>query len=184
MIAYGTHLADRALTRIPVVLVCLGLAGCTVFDEGPQLPCPRAVVLSEAAEMIEFRPGPGRDLTDELYRGEILGMSSTCEYDDDGYVDSDVLLTVGLTRGPAAEGNTGRFTYFVAITNPDDKVIAKQVFPVEVEYPGFGPRVAVQEEVGQRIHYAPNADARLYRIFIGFQLTQDQLDYLRRGRGG
>ncbi len=172
------------MTRVSVVFLGLVLAGCTVFDTGPQLPCPRAVVLSEAAEMVEFRPGPGRDLTDVLYTGEVVGMSSTCEYDNDGYVDSDVLLTVALTRGPAAEGNIGRFTYFIAITNPADKIIAKQVFPVEVEYPGFGPRVAVQEEVSQRIHYAPNADARYYRIIIGFQLTQDQLEFLRRSRGG
>jgi hypothetical protein len=178
------RLADRVMTRISVVFLGLVLAGCTVFDKGPQLPCPRAVILSDAAEMKEYRPGPGRDLTDVLYEGEIVGMSSSCEYDDDGYVDSDVVLTVGLARGPAAEGNIGRFAYFVAITNPDDKIIAKQVFPVEVEYPGFGPRVVVQEEISQRIHYAPNADARFYRIFIGFQLTQDQLDYLRRGRGG
>ncbi len=172
------------MTRLPVAFLCLVLAGCALFDKGPQLPCPRAVLLSEAAEMVEFRPGPGRDLTDVLYRGELVVMSWTCEYDDDGYVDSDVVLAVGLERGPAAEGNIGRFTYFVAITNPADKIIAKQVFPVEVEYPGFGPRVAVQEEVSQRIHYAPNADARYYRIIIGFQLTQDQLDFLRRSRGG
>ncbi len=172
------------MTRISVVVLGLVLAGCTVFDSGPQLPCPRVVVLSEAAEMVEFRPGPGRDLTDVLYEGEIIGMSATCDYDDDGYVDSDVLLAIRLARGPAAEGNIGRFTYFVAITDPNNKIIAKQVFPVEVEYPGFGPRVVVEEEIRQRIYYAPNPDAGFYRVFIGFQLTQDQLIYLRRSRGG
>ena len=172
------------MSHLPVVLLGLALAACTVFDTGPQLPCPRAVVLGEAAEMVEFRPGPGRDLTDVLYTGEVVGISSACEYDEDGYVDSEVLLTVALTRGPAAEGNIGRFTYFVAIADPDEKIIAKKVFPVEVEYPGFGPRVAVQEEIGQRIYYAPNADARFYRVFVGFQLTRDQLEFLRRSRGG
>ena len=85
--------------------------------------------------MIEFLPGPGRDLTDVLYTGEVIGLESTCEYDEDGYVDNDVLLTIGLSKGPAAEGNAGRFTYFVAITDPAERIIAKEVFPVEVEYP-------------------------------------------------
>ena len=172
------------MIRVPIVVLCLVLAGCTAFESAPQLPCPRVVVLSEAAEMVEFLPGPGRDLTDVLYVGEVVGMSSTCDYDDDGYVDSEVLLAIGLARGPAAEGNIGRFTYFVAITDPNNKIIAKQVFPVEVEYPGFGPRVVVEEEIRQRIYYAPNPDAGFYRVLIGFQLSQDQLDFLRRSRGG
>ena len=43
-------------------------------------------------------------------------------------------------------------------------------------------RVAAREELTQRFSYIPAADANLYRIYVGFQLTREQLDYQRKVR--
>ena len=140
-------------------------------------------MLGDATEVTEFRPGPGRDLTDVRFEGEIAGLESDCDYDEDGFVDVEVAVNLALSRGPAAEGNVGHYEYFVAIADPSDTIITKQSFPLDVEFPGAALRVEVQEEVRiERIVFAPAADASRFRVFVGFQLTRDQLDYLRRRR--
>ena len=40
-------------------------------------------------------------------------------------------------------------------------------------------RTRIQETVTTAFDYAPWPDASQFRIFVGFQLTRDQLEYLR-----
>ena len=181
--AVSTDRGQRPLGRMrrtPVTALFLVLAGCGLFGADILLPCPRSVVLADAAELVDFRPGPGRDLTDVRLEAAISGVRSDCEYDEDGFVDVDLDVAIELTRGPALEGGeAARAAYFVVITDPEDKVVAKRVFALDVEFPGAALRARTVQELTQRIHYLPEPSAAAYRIFVGFQLTRDQLDYLR-----
>ena len=168
--------------RCAAAATAAALAGCALFDDDPQPPCPRVFVLAEAEEVLQFRSGPGRDLTDIQFEAEITGLKSGCEYQEEGFVDVGVTMSFALSRGPAAEGDVGHFEYFVAITSPRETIIAKQVFALDVEFPGGAPRGAVTDDLTQRIYFRPFADASLYRILVGFQLTRDQIDYLRSRR--
>ncbi|MFQ5958244.1 MAG: hypothetical protein ACE5LF_02635, partial [Alphaproteobacteria bacterium] len=142
----------------------------------------RVVTLGEAKKVTLFRSGPGRDLTDVRFEGDIANLVPSCEYDNDGFVDVDVAIEMVFSRGPAAEGDIGSYEYFVAITDPTDNIIAKRVFPMDVEFPSSALRVGVIEEVTQRIFFTPEPDASQHRIFVGFQLSREQLDYLRSRR--
>jgi hypothetical protein len=164
-----------------IVLLGAVLAGCTALFGGdePQPPCPRVVVVGDAQRLTQFREGLGRDLTDVRFEAEITGLEPVCKYDENGIVKSDVAISMSVVRGPAAESNVSHYEYFVAITNPEGEIIAKRVFPVDVAFPEAILRVGVTEEITQRIAYAPEPDASRHRIFVGFQLTRDQLDYVR-----
>ena len=153
------------------------LGGCGLFGDDVPLPCPRVMMLGDAQQVTVFRPGPGRDLTDVLHEGEITGVQAVCEYDDDGYVDVDVAIVMILSRGPAMEDDMGRFEYFVAVTDPEDRILAKEIFGVDVEFPVALMRVAVTEAVSQRIFFRDRPDARGHRVIVGFQLTREQLEY-------
>ena len=166
--------------RCAAAAAAAALAGCAFFDDDPQPPCPRVLVVAEAEEVSQFRPGPGRDLTDIQFEAKITGLKSGCEYHEEGFVDVGANIVIALSRGPAAEGDVGHFEYFVAITDPRGTIIAKRVFALDLEFPGGAPRGAIADDVTQRIFFAPFADASLYRVLIGFQLTRDQIDYLRR----
>ena len=180
--AVSTDRGQRPLGRVrraTVTALFLVLAGCGLFGGDILLPCPRSVVLADAAELVDFRPGPGRDLTDVRLEAAISGVRRECEYDEDGFVDVDLDVAIELTRGPALEGGAARAEYFVVITDPEEKVVAKRVFVLDVEFPGAALRARTIQELTQRIHYLPEPSAAAYRIFVGFQLTRDQLDYLR-----
>ena len=171
------------LSRRAAPLLMLFLAGCSLLVATPQPACPRVVLVDEARAVTLYRPGPGRDLTDVRYRGAISGFTSKCEYNlDEGLVDVDLDLKLVFTRGPAAHEGDGRFDYFVAITDDADKVIAKRVFTVTPEFPTGVTRVGVTEKLTQEISYRPAKSASGNKIFVGFQLTRDQLAEKRRQR--
>ncbi len=164
--------------RALAALFCLVATGCGLFNDEYVPPCPRAVVLADAQAVIAFRPGPGRDLTDILHEGVITGLASGCEYDD-GTVDFDVDIGFELAIGPASPDGVGHWEYFVVVVDPDQQRVAKRTFTIDLQFEQAAFRTALVEPVTQRIVYAPWPDAGGYQIFVGFQLTREQLDYLR-----
>ncbi len=171
------------ICRAAAPLLGAVLTGCMLFGKGaPQPPCPRTAVVGDTQKVTQFRPGPGRDLTDIQFEGQIAGLLPDCDYDEDGFVDAGIVISMAFVRGPAAEGNLGRYEYFVAIADAAGEIIAKRVFAIAVEFPEAILRVGATEEITQRIYYAPEPDAGEHRIFVGFQLTQEQLDYIRSRR--
>ena len=161
-------------------MLCLGLTGCAaLFGDDIQPPCPRAVVLADAQSMTAFRPGPGRDLTDVLYEGAIVAVAGSCGYGDAGRVDVDVDVRLDLAIGPAAKDQEGHWQYFIVVADPERKLVAKRVFPVDLKFEQAVFRTTIIEEVSTQIAHAPWPDASEFRIFVGFQLTREQLDYLR-----
>lgn len=166
--------------RALAALFCLVATGCGLLGGDDYVPpCPRAVVLADAQSVTAFRPGPGRDLTDILHEGAIAGLASACEYDDDGYVDFDIDIGFELAIGPASPDGVAHWEYFVVVVDPDQKRVAKRTFTIDLRFEATAFRTQLVEQVTQRIVYAPWPDARGYQIFVGFQLTREQLDYLR-----
>lgn len=162
------------------VSVLLILTGCAAwFGEDRQPPCPRAVTLADVQIMTVHQPGPGKDLTDVLVNGGITKAVSFCKYDDEGRIDASVFIDFNLSIGPAAKDSTGQWQYFVAVTDPDDNVVDKRVFTIDLKFEQAVFRTQIQEETRVNFAYAPWANAADYRIFVGFQLTRDQLEYLR-----
>ena len=169
----------QSLRRTGAVLLCLGLGACTYFEETYQPPCPRAAVVDDAKAVSSFRDGPGRDLTDILYEGLIVGVGGDCSYHEDGYVEADLSVRFNLSIGPALEDGIGRWQYFVVILDPDGQRIAKKVFNIELAFEQASSQTGLMDLTTQRISYSPWPDARGYRILVGFQLTREELDYLR-----
>jgi len=160
--------------------LCLLLTGCAaLFGEDIQPPCPQAITVADAQTMTAHQPGPGRDLTDVLSNGSIKGMVTDCLYDEEGRVDATVTVGLDLTIGPATRDNTGQWQYFILVTDPEEKFVAKRVFTVNLQFEPAVFRAQIQEAIQTEFEYAPWPDAGNFRIFVGFQLTRDQLEYLR-----
>ena len=58
----------------------VALAGCGLFDKEPPKPCPLALVLKDAGEVVRYRPGAGRDLLDVVYHASFGRNSLECRY--------------------------------------------------------------------------------------------------------
>jgi len=133
-------------------------------------------MVKDAMRMTDYAPGGGRDLIDIRYNAQIVDIQWSCVYQvDQGFVDIDVNFFVRALRGPAAEGSQTTFPYFVAVADPDGVILAKRVFGIDIAFPGNALEIGHIETVRQRIRYPNLSSAASYTIFVGFQLTPEQL---------
>lgn len=170
------------------VLTTFVLAGCGIFDRSEPPPCPRASILADAAQVVRYREGPGRDLTDVEFQGEVTRLSSACEYQDRGaMVEMTVTVTIDVERGPAlAQGQQRRIAYFVSVVDRfNQEILNKAEFEIPFGFPAGRSRLTTgeAEQITQRIPIRPGRAGTDYEVLVGFRLTQEELDINRRRRG-
>ena len=149
----------------------LALAGCKDLD-GFRPGCPNVAVVRDAGTA--YVAGADGQLA---HKATLTGFGGTCEYDESG-VTIEADLSIRAQSGPAFAGGTAHYEYFVAVTDADRNVLAKQVFGADVNLSG-GTGV-VQERLVQFIPLPPTVDGRYYEVLAGFQLAPEQVEANRR----
>lgn len=170
----------RRAIRALLAAVALGVAGCAGDDTPP--PCPEVQVLTDTARMVAFA-GSGRDLTDKRFEAEIANTSLACEIretDRGPEVVAELQVLFELKKGPASRDNRLGLRYYVAVARDEDAVLSRRAFDLDAQLSGSQTRGQVVETLAPTIPLAPREDPRSYRIYVGFVLSQDQLDYNRR----
>jgi len=179
--AFSRFRLSSALAVVPLGL----LAACAgVFEQAEERPCPPVLLEASTATLTAFHPGPGRDLTDVELEAELAGYQGECQYnDDDGSVTVDLALDMMAALGPAATGRVHTIQYFVALPRFYPSERGKQVFEASLAFPDNIDRVRyVGEELSIEVPMDPNDSALDYPIYIGFQLTPEQVEYNRTQR--
>lgn len=178
------------LQTLALFAAAFTLAGCQsvgdrLGERAPNPgPCPNALALYDAHRLVAI---DGEELVYENvgFTGEILNVVSRCRYTDQDArpIEMELGLRLAFGRGPAAQGMTETYDLFVAVTGFDSVVIEKQIFPVTVEFRPGQERVEV-EEIFDPIRI-PRAEANTsgvnFEVLVGFELTQDQLEFNRSG---
>ena len=167
------------ISRLPAALLLTLLAGCSPEIDNFAPPCPRPSILRDANDLSRFR-GAGRDLTDSVLEGRIIGLSGSCKRDGAAIVVVQVSVGIELTRGPAANSRIAEFSYFVAVSE-GDRVMDKRVFNLRAEFPSNTDRLRLSgDEVELRLPVSAGKTAAAYQVTVGFQLTPDELEVNRR----
>ena len=175
---------QRAVVRLPAflpaaLLSALALAGCGLTGEStPPPPCPRIVALDGADSLVQFA-GSGRDLTDIAFEAEIAQLAGACSYDEDG-IDVTLQLRFRAARGPADTDRRAAFSYLVAIADLDQQVLSRESFDTAIEFRGTATRAGTLEELEQRVPLAEGRTGADYVIYVGFELSREELEYNRR----
>lgn len=179
MTAFTFRPSALHLSRVLLGLVALPiLASCA--SEPENRPCPQAVVLADASRQTKFN-GQGRDLTDVIFEASIQTGSLVCEYDENE-LDVDLDVQVVAARGPANTDRFANISYFVAVARTDRTVLARESFDIAIPFPGNRTRISAMEEIGQVITLAQGEDGSAYRIYVGLDLTREELEYNRANR--
>lgn len=155
-----------------LALLGSGLAACGGGGLTDPVRCPATTVLDGASGVIRLAPG-SQQVSHEV---QITGATANCGMEEGrGQVDSTLKFLV--TRGPGGQDGPVRFTYFVAISDPSSRILARRAFDVVVERGG---EQTITEELAQTIPVAPRARLEDYRIFVGLQLTAEELERNRQ----
>jgi hypothetical protein len=173
----------RALRLAGVLLCAIATAACGVFEEKKSPPpCPPIFVLKDAGTLRVYKPGPGRDLTDVVMEGQLVDFRAVCEYSKD-LSTADIALSIAFeaTRGPANTDRKLAFEYFVAIPRFHPAPAGKKSFTVTGEFPENTSRLRTVDEVSLQIPFVAGEPLEDYAVYLGFQLTRDQLEDNQRG---
>ncbi|MEQ9144123.1 MAG: hypothetical protein RLO08_07175 [Parvibaculaceae bacterium] len=162
------------------------LAACATEEEvayEQSLPCPAVGILG-GTESLTLFSGEGRDITDVVLTGEMERVVSECEYDiDDGIIYVDLALRGSAEIGPAATSREITVPVFIALTEVDSRVLRKDVFPLTLAFPGNQRSTSFIHTIEEtKVPFVARIDGSAYEILLGFQLTEEQLAYNKRGR--
>jgi hypothetical protein len=161
-----------------IVCALAGLAACG--HDKPLPPCPQVRVDSTTAQLTKFRPGSRDDLDNVEYQVRVLGYKGECDFQDEG-VEVTMDIAMEVASGPAAKPGKTPIYYFVALPQFFPGTEGKKIMVVNHDLkPGVGRRKRIdQHDVRVFIPMKKDEPAAAYEVYIGLQLTPDQLEYNR-----
>jgi hypothetical protein len=146
-------------------------------------PCPFAKSLYDAARYVEFKGGQEASAA-VGYTGEIQGVSASCEYKSDQPIKVNMNVLFEFGRGPQAQGSSTTYHYWVAVTDRNREVLAKQNFDLPISFPSGKDRVYKSETVAGIV--IPRATATVsganFEVLVGFDVTPEMAAFNREGK--
>jgi hypothetical protein len=146
-------------------------------------PCPYVKVLYDAARYVELKDK--RETAAAVgFTGEIQSLSSACQYKSDDPIKVEMEVLFALGKGPQATGSSKVYHYWVAVTDRNQEVIAKQDFTLPVTFASGEDRALVTDKVfGISI---PRAKASVsgsnFEVLVGFDVTPEMVAFNRDGK--
>jgi hypothetical protein len=162
-------------------VLALSVAGCSIFSpDKPVPPCPPILVLKDAAMLTRFVPGPGRDITDVSFTGRLSDFRAECKFKKDlSQVEIKMNIVFVLTRGAGNKDRKVAFDYFVALPRFHPQPQGKKTFSKAGEFQGNRTRLGLLEDVTLVIPLARGTKREDYKIFLGFQLSREEVQLNR-----
>jgi hypothetical protein len=161
-------------------------AGCSSSGgQEAQQACPNAYRVQEAATLVRFKPGPGRDPTDVEFRTDIGNIEIACSFSSRRQTASvEIKVQFLVAQGPGLVSNRAAFEYAVGVIGPGGTHLQRQRFPADVSFTPQRTRGTVTDEVVISLPNTPELSAAAYRIAVALILTPEELGYNQRAAGG
>jgi len=173
--------APRAAALIAAL--ALGACGGSGSESAQRPGCPSGLILADASAATVFRDGAGRDLTDILAQIRIADLAVDCKIQRQS-VTVDLQVAIAAERGPANAAGRQEVGYFVALVDPAGQIRSRQGFSVGFAWPENRLLVGAVEEFEPRIAIAAPEEAARWSIWVGLQLTEEQLRRNRAAASG
>ena len=143
-------------------------------------PCPYVKILYDAARYVELVDNRA-SVANVGYTGEIEGVSSNCSYREAEPITVHFDLLFNLGRGAQAADSRRTYRYWVAVTERNSAVLAKDYFDLPVDFAGAQTASVTQ----QQSIVIPRADITTsggnFEVLIGFDVTPEMAEFNRNG---
>lgn len=145
-------------------------------------PCPFVKVLYDASRMTEFTGGQ-RSATTVAYSGEIEGVSALCRYKAAEPITVEMITTFQIGKGPMATGDSKTINYWIAVTDRNKGILAKQPFSFVAKFPRGADRVLEFQHTDQITipRAAATVSGENFEVLVGFEVTPEQAAFNRDG---
>ena len=143
-------------------------------------PCPYVKILYEGARYVELtdnRPS----MQNVGFTGEIEGLVSDCAYQGDQPIELEIRTLFNLGRGPQAQGDQRTYRDWIAVTERNRAVLAKEYFDLPVNFEG---QQTASVTLDNTI-LIPRASATVagdnFEVLVGFEVTPEMAEFNRSG---
>ncbi|MBU1375923.1 MAG: Tat pathway signal sequence domain protein [Alphaproteobacteria bacterium] len=146
-------------------------------------PCPFVKSLYDAARYVDFKDN--REASANVgFSGEIQGISAGCAYKDDQPIQVTMEVLFEMGKGPQASGRQKTYRYWVAVTDRNKTVLAKETFELPVTFPEGTDRVYVTENIGNITipRASTTTSGSNFEVLIGFEVTPQMAAFNREGK--
>jgi hypothetical protein len=167
------------------LLGLLALSGCGLFSSSSSKSaaeaCPPAVILRPLSNNAVFGSEPERRPDNVAFYGLLSEADLKCDYSSGAMRISLDTIVIG-ERGPASKSDAVDFQYFVAVTGPDQSIISKKPFAVQIAFDGTQKRAGVTDHIEETIPLGGQKGSDL-NVLVGFQQSPEVVDFYKHFRG-
>ena len=160
-------------------LLPLALTACSSTEDAkPKRLCPQTAFVRELERVNDY----GADMPDEktlVAAAKMKSVDGTCDYRDEG-VDVNFTLKIIAGKKERLGGDKIGFPFFVSIIDPEGKILSKELMTADFEFSGDKKTAERTEILHVFIPMAKDADGTNYQVLMGFQLTEEQLNAVRK----
>jgi hypothetical protein len=145
-------------------------------------PCPFVKSLYDASRYVEFKDSREAS-ANVVWSGEIEGISAGCEYKENEPIKVMMDILFELGKGPLATGTSKTYHYWVAVTDRNREVIARQSFDLPVNFNGKD-RVYMTDTVANILipRGTQTTSGANFEVLIGFEVTPQMAEFNRQGK--
>jgi len=144
-------------------------------------PCPYVKVLYDAARYVELADFNRPSAAGVGFTGEIEGVTADCVYRESDPIRLDFNVLFNLGKGPQASGDGRTYRYWIAVTERNTAVLAKEYFDLPVNFEGQNTTSVHQAQT----IVIPRAEATTagnnFEVLIGFDVTPEMAEFNRSG---
>jgi hypothetical protein len=176
------------MKKFGILFALLVLAACADSDKSapkdtppakPELKtenmiCPQVAILKQADEAFDYG-GEKPDAAQLVAKARLKAIAGDCAYrkdDEEKGSGIDIAFTLQevAARGPRLGGDQIGFSYFIAVVNPAENILNRQIMTAQFKFSGDS-KVA---ETNEPLHvFIPLPETSLaagpdYRVLIGF----------------
>ena len=143
-------------------------------------PCPYVKVLYDAARYVEL-VGERAAIANVGFTGEIEGLVSDCAYQADQPITVMTRVQFNLGRGPQAQGDGRTYRYWIAVTERNRAVLAKEYFDLPVDFDGATTTTVTQDQTIVIPRAAGTTSGDNFEVLVGFDVTPAMAEFNRNG---
>ena len=155
-----------------ILIIYLGF-GCAI-SSNDMAYCPKVGVISDLDRVTEIEVAASQSKSNILLSSKIQRLRTKCTVSANGKTISIVFdLFSKLSRYDIPTDVDLR--YLIATVNPNDQILAKQVYKTTVSFMDGIQTTRNTQEVEVFIPSTEDVDFRNHKILVGFELTEAQL---------
>ena len=140
-------------------------------------------VLYDAARYVELE-GERPVSSAVAYSGEIQSLSAGCRYEGADPIHLEIEILFALGKGPRAVGQTKAFPYWVAVTDRNRSILAKEYFTLPARFAEGQDRVMMSQRLSDITIPRANKDVSgsNFEVLVGFDVTPQMAEFNRDGK--